>query len=272
LCWRLALFAGVPAGMLLYFLFDPVGGAILLCPGLVFGPLSFWVGGKFFRLEYERLYTNYTQFRAWYDWRFQVTERYSALPPNEQRAWFGNPAVRKLTAEVVEAGFVHSGDIISSSEAGGSVHRVFCAPDGRTYLVLFFVFETEPGPEQRNLWPASVSALCRTFRAPDGRCDTINFEGVFHRWGRKEPGVKLTIRPPATHPLDLYKLHVEVLERWSNETGLTYLSHESFDRFLTRHEQVAKDRFRMYRQRPYSREDHWRWYLQLDAKPPADSK
>jgi hypothetical protein len=228
---------------------------------------------EFFVKEYRVFWPTYRQTRAFYDWRFPVPERYSALPAGERREWFDDPTVRKYTAELTVAGFVHAGDIAVTSEAAGATaSRVFFAPDGRTYLVLIFVFQMELGPAQAMLWPAKCSALCRTFFTTEGRCDTINFMSHAQRLGRDGPAVRLFIRPRSTHPIDLYAAHLHELERCRVEDGVTAHLHESLAGFMVRYEQVGVQRREAYARRPYSWRDHLRWYLQLDTDPSDDGK
>ncbi len=224
----------------------------------------------FMRLEYQRLFTLYPQYRAWYKWRFSVVERAAVLSFEGARQWTINPAVRKLSADLDAAGFVRVGDFSTFSEAVSTgVTRAYYAPDGHTYVLLYFHFETEPGPDQMQLWPAAVGTVCRTYLSAGTRCDTSSVESYLGRLGRKEPAVRRQVLPTTTHAVEVFEAHAKLIGACMVESDESTLALEPLEDYLVRHAAVAEGRNALYLKRPYSWRDHLRWYLQLDAKPAA---
>jgi|GEM_PF-2861727 len=241
----------------------------LLC---MFAVVFFALAVRILKSEYQWLFTAYTQQREWYADYFQ-RGRYAALPPDDPRPWRNDPVVRKFTAELVEAGFVHVGDAAAiPTENAGTVHCTFHAPDGVTYLVLAFTFANGTRSERFYTWPASSIILCQTFEETGCRLETINDEHPLATLKREDPTARWLILPKNIHPLDLYRRHVEAVEQWVTEVGATLLPHVMFGEFISRQEAISRQECLVYCVNPYSWRDHLRWYLQLDAKPSSESK
>lgn len=207
----------------------------------------------------------------WDDY-FRSITRYAALTPSTARPWQNDPIVRKLTAEVLEAGFTYAGDGAAvPTESAGTVHCAFYAPDGATYLVLAFEFVGGSGTSRWSVWPANVSVLCQTFDTMGNRCETTNYNIPLANLKREHPHVRWLILDPNKHPIALYRAHLKAIEQWARETGCTFARHEPFEEYIVRQEDIQRQDRKIYRARPYSWRDHLRWYLQLDEKPSGES-
>ena len=157
-------------------------------------------------------------------------------------------------------------------EGANTVHRVFHALDGTTYLVLAFTF----AGGSRDLFARvfglqNVSSSAKLF-FPPAALRRINYESIICQLKRKPPNTKLLILPSTTDPLDLFQLHLNAAKETAVETASAPLRHEPIDRLSRRQEDIAKEDRRVYLERPYSWRDHIRWYLQLDARPSTDGK
>jgi hypothetical protein len=149
------------------------------------------------------------------------------------------------------------------------VHRVFLAPDGVTYLVFAFTFRSWPGQAPRH-WPGQLSTIiCQTFNSTGHRFETLNFKGDAKRI---DPTARCLFLPRHIDPLDLYRAHVAAVVEWAKETGAELRAHEPLEQYTERQNEIDRQERKAYRANPYGQWDHWRWYLQLDAKPPAESK
>src|SRR5438874_2890401 len=93
-----------------------------------------WMFSFFVRGEAQLFFTGHRRFRAGYTKLYEESVRLVPLTRAEADAGpeLDNPWGRKLTADLLAAGFAHAGDM--RVEAGGtvSVFRVFHAPDGVT--------------------------------------------------------------------------------------------------------------------------------------------
>ena len=108
----------------------------------------------FLRNECATFWLTYLQYRASYEKCFDEFPRFESLKPDDPKPWLQDPIVRKVTVEVLEAGFVHAGDFTTiPMESAESVESVFFAPDGVTYLILGFRFTIGSGTERWGLWP-----------------------------------------------------------------------------------------------------------------------
>jgi hypothetical protein len=242
--------------------------------GFVGGPLVVYTL-VFFGLESKRLFLDHRENRGEIELHFQTVNRYAAVPLSEAGRWLSDPVVRKMTAEILEAGFVHAGDITTvPTKRAVVVHRTFYAPDGVTYLVLEFQFAGRSIDLGRwAIWPANLnSILCQTFDATGRRFETINSTPDSTTEKRKYPTTDCLLLPKNTFSLDLFRAHAQAMKEWATETKATVIRHEPVDKFIMRQEAIERELQRDYQAKPYSWRDHIRWYLQLDAKPPAKSE
>lgn len=244
------------------------------CLGFVGGPLVIYTL-VFIGLESKRLFLDYRENCGEIEKHFQTVNRYVVVPLGEAGRWLCDPVVRKMTAEILEAGFVHAGDITTvPTKRAVVVHRTFYAPDGVTYLVLEFQFAGRSIDLGRwVIWPANLnSILCQTFDATGHRFETINSAPDSAPEKRKYPTANCLLLPKSTFSLDLFRVHAEEMREWATETKATIIRHEPLDKLITRQEAIEREILKDYRAKPYSWRDHIRWYLQLDAKPPAKSE
>jgi hypothetical protein len=217
----------------------------------------------FVRYEVHLLFPIYRRMRAQFDAFYAEPVRYAAVPRAAADLRFGNPWLRKYTAEAEAAGYAYAGDVASAADNPGTVYRIFHAPDGVTYLVLRFTWATPGGPGVSvRAWPAVVTLQTQTFFPGGGRVECV---------GSKYAGyVRLTAGPDSvgrvfadvTEPDELLRRHAEAVAEYADRTGSHPLRHESFDRYLRRQEAIHEDERHQYAARPYTRADHLRWYLQ----------
>lgn len=229
---------------------------------------------EFIRYERPFLRHGYRVTRELYDNYFRVVPRWETPAPNDPRPWLNDPIVRKLVAEVLDAGFVFAGDAVPAPlESAARVHCVFLAPDGVTYLLLAFEFGRGSGAGRAHLWPVSCNTLCQTVDAEGNRSETT--DGTTHCdpiKRRLDPSTRSLVLPRVTHPLTVFETHAKALADWTTGSAARLRPHEPIERFWERRiEEFDKER-QLYLAHPYSWRDQFRWYLQLDAKPCADTK
>jgi hypothetical protein len=263
----------------------PLGLGLCLLPMLVGDPRGWWgellvvfflascvlwlgFTVNFVRPEIARLQTDFRTIRANLRARYDQPATYVVLTPSDPCTWQDDPVVRKLTAEALEAGFVHLGDAASVPiQDATTFHRAFLAPDGTTYLTVAFTVAGYSGTERVRIWPATVDTLCQTFD-PAGNCfETSDYVHPLALLKREDPTGRWVSVPRGTHPLEVFAAHKEAVCDWLEEGNRTRHRHDSFDDFVKCQNKIARRECTIYRARPYSWRDHLRWYLQLDAKP-----
>jgi hypothetical protein len=225
----------------------------------------------FFSLEFPRLFGAFPKFRESFDRHCRALERYEVVPDAHSAPWREDPVIRKLTIEILEAGFVHAADVTTiPAESANIVHRVFLTPDGITYLVLGCRFAGGSGATRGCVWPAHCCPICQTFFSTGERFETSNEMSVLQTLKRAVPNARTLVVPPTTHPLEMCRAHTSAVKQWVIETGATCLPQETMDRFILWQEDICKEVWRVYRERPYSWRDHLRWYLQLGVSRSGD--
>lgn len=267
-CVVVALGLAIAGPYLVVSLVEKIETLFLAIPLFLVWCFVFWT---FARREFRLLFRVYRQRQAENAERYQNPTRYTRLTPEQAGARLDDPIVLKHTAHVIDAGFVHVGDVSSIPiEQANVVYRIFHAPDRMTYLVLVCLIkgEDKTGP----YWPISVGFECQTFFSDGGRADSINYATHESYEFEPPPSTRLLTFPQATDPLSLFRLHTAVVDALVEETAATPVRHEPFDQYIRRQEQISEDECQGYANRPYSFRDHLRWYLQLDAKPSSESK
>lgn len=244
----------------------PVCGVL----SLAFGCFTLTVAGCFVTAEFPYLFGNYYATRLRYNDMYRRVEQYDPVPPDAPAPWRTDPTIRKLTAEMIEAGYTYFADAISvPAERAEQVHRIFRAPDGISYLVLAFQFASNHGEDRLPVWPTRYCVLCQTFAENGDRFETTDFQPTLVGLRRVDPTCRVLVVPGGTSPIDTHRAHVKAAAGWLAEEGERPLRHEPADAYIDRQEEISAQQRRVYRAWPYSWDDHIRWYLQLDAKPPA---
>jgi|GEM_PF-6435093 len=226
--------------------------------GLCLGGLAcLYFVGNFANQEW-RFLVSYWGLRAqaiksyWKDPGFRIGD------PERSEMLLRDPAVRRHTRNLLDAGFRLAGDITASSWPG--VYRNFLAPDGITYLVLICWAEISDGDVQFRSWPASVSFQAQTFFTNGGRVDSLASKQFLR--GPQEPSTLIRSVSQA-RALEFLEAHRLAAEEFASEEGLTPCRHESLAKFLERQQQIFEVEAEHDRRRRYSLRDHLRWYLQL---------
>ncbi len=234
----------------------------------------FWIAlfHQFFRNEFYLLFDTFDAQRAACAAGTRA-QRYAVLTPEQTTARLNDPAVRKYTTDALAAGFVHIADVASVPfEHATTIYRIFHATDGATSLAIRCDTHTMDDRNVWSLWPATVGLECQTFFSDGGRVDSVADAVYLPRVTNWPESTRLLAIPTATDPLALYQTHREAVDEVLGEMAVTTVRHEPFDVYLRRQEQISEAEHQAYVARPYSWRDHLRWYLQLDAKPPENSK
>jgi hypothetical protein len=200
-------------------------------------------------------------------------QRFAALTPEQSAPRLDDPAVRKFTRDVLDAGFDFVGDVASVPlDRAEVIYRIFHAPDRVTSMALICYTHNLSGGEGYAMWPAMVTFECQTFFSDGGRIDSVN-HGSHPSYAREHaPSTRLLAFPDATDPVSLYRAHRAAVDAAEGETSATPLRHEAFDIYLRRQEAISEAEVRGFAAHSYSWWDHLRWYLQIDAKPSTNSK
>jgi hypothetical protein len=178
-------------------------------------------------------------------------------------AFEADPAVRKYTAELVGAGFHHAGDM-GRSGAGEvmRVARVFLAPDGVTYLVVWCLRADCVGADVRiGLWPSRVRLTAETPFAGGAWVESANTEFTDRRpW--VSPGSLIRSVPGVADPVEFYRDHASAVAVFAIEHALSATEHGSFAGYVQQ-QATRLEEYRRHRlDHPYSWGEHLRWYLQ----------
>lgn len=242
-------------------------------PPLAIGLVTIWLAIDFIKRENWLLFDCYRNNRESYRAYFRVTARYESVPADTPAPWRDDPTLRKLTAEMTEAGFAVFADVTTiPTESAGVVHRVFCAPDGVSYLVLSFNFANGYGTERSHVWPARrYSTLFQTFSETGLRFETLDEPPTLTVLRRADPTGRVLVVPKGASLADAYRAHTKAVAEWLTEENTRAERHEPAGALIARQEEISVQQRAIYRAKPYSWSDHVRWYLQLDAKPAAKS-
>ncbi|MBN9119352.1 MAG: hypothetical protein J0I06_09350 [Planctomycetes bacterium] len=243
------------------------------CLAVIFGTLWYICFYAFAQNEYHNLFRTYGLLRAARAETYRRAEQYAALAPEQAAPRLDDPVVRKYTADVLAAGFVHVGDVspVPFEEADGT-YRIFRAPTRGTYLVLNCWARTRSGDETYPYWPMLVDFECQTFFSDGGRVDSLNQRTHDSNISDRPASTRLLTFPKVADPLALYQAHMEAVETVLDETTAMTVRHEPLDLYIRRQEQISEEEHRASARRGYSWRDHIRWYFQLDAKSSDNSK
>jgi hypothetical protein len=222
-----------------------------------------WLGWMFLKNQGQLWFTGFTEFHRRYCELYEEAVKVMPLPDSEtarlDQAW-----ARKYTADLEAAGFTLAGDLRPEPElAGPGVIRVFLAPDGATYLNVLFSYATHRDPERSfQLWPGAMVFLAYTYFPDGGRVVSVSGRHVGYRKKLSGPETLARVFPDAAEPLDFTRRHLAAVEEYAKENGRTPLSHERWEVYLRRQNEAQDEERRLYGERPYTRGDHWFWFIQ----------
>lgn len=243
--WILLLplvFALWPVLMLLYF--------------FVKGEWRLWNFGFYrFRDGYARIYTEAIQ--------------HLPLTRAEADARLNVPWARKFTADLEAAGFRYLGDmrLEPARAVGDGVFRAFAAPDGLSYLTVFFHLGTAEDQEPRfKNWPAAVAFLGHTYFADGGYATSVSGRSLGYRKKRTGPEHLARVFRDADDPAEFARRHADAAAKFGAETGRRPVAHQTFEHYLRRQKELSDDERRLFADNPYTRGDHLHWYLQWPRK------
>jgi hypothetical protein len=245
-----------------------LAGAGWWFPMAVYGMLGLtaaWVFSFFVRNEARLFFGGYGQFRALYTRLYEDSVRLVVLARAEAEASpeLANPLARKHTADLAAAGFTHAGDMRMTGGGPGGVFRVFYAPDGTTYLTLFFYTLSSPDPaEAFRAWPAAEAVAAHTFYPDGARATSVSGRLLGYRRKRTGPETAVRVFPDDIDPQEFVQRHAAMAAAFADETGGSSLRHERFDLYVRRHEAINEEDRRLYADSPYTWGDHLHWYLQ----------
>lgn len=226
--------------------------------------LVLWLASHFLRYEARVWFQGYRNFRNRYAQHYETAVNVVPLPRAEAEARLDNPWIRKYTSELEAAGFRHLGDCRHEPELSGDhVFRVFCAPDGVSYLNLLFFMSTGPDPDTAlRMWPANVAFLAHTFFSDGGWVSSVN--GLTAGYRKKRTGADHLARVfvDALEPIEFGSRHMASADKFAKDTGRTPLAHERFDQYLERHNALQEQERKLFAGNPYTWGDHVRWYIQ----------
>jgi hypothetical protein len=235
-----------------------------LLPIVVVAWVGFWLLWHFVTGEFRLLFRGYEEFRSRYAQLYEQSVVLVPLTREESEVRMANPWARKYTTELEAAGFVQLGDLqIKPAINGDGVVRIFCGPDGVTYLNLLFMMSTHPDPALGFLaWPATVSFLGTTYFTDGGRATSVNGRTNGYRKKRTGPEHLARVFADAEDPLEFVRLHAEAAGQFAKQTGRSPQRHEPLAQYVRRQNEMQEEERRLFVQRPYTWGDHWRWYLQ----------
>lgn len=189
-----------------------------------------------------------------------------ARPADPLAAALNDVVVRKVTADLVDAGFVHDGDAAAVPHAEATAaYRFFRAPDGRSYLAVGFSFGWVTAHGRAHTWPASVIlVLCQTFFADGTRLETCNRSDPLCTLGRGVPTATWHTVPSETSLLECYARHQKLLAERMTASESQPLKPVPPERFVALQNDISAEQYEAYWRRPYGPRDHLWWYLGYD--------
>jgi hypothetical protein len=218
--------------------------------------------GFFWLVEFNILIKGRRYLRSVFTRHFGES-RLQTLGPSESTERTDDPNVRKLTAELLAAGFTHLGDLLSALNDGdGMLIRVFADPSRTAILTAGFVASQEFGAGTVfHFWPRAVALQAYTFFRSGGRVETATASFSYRRL---RPGPDSLIRyvPDTFDPLELHRCHLAFVAEFAQERSLDPLPAVRFDEFVRRLEQIREEGRQHFEERGLSLSDHLRWYLQ----------
>lgn len=223
-----------------------------------------WLAWSFLRNESQLWFTGFSQFHRRFSQLYEESVKVAPLADSEAAARLDQPWARKYTADLEAAGFTLAGDLRCEPElAGPGIVRVFLAPDGATYLNLFFSLATDSDPERSfQLWPGAVVLVAGTYFPGGGRVLSTNGKHLGYRKKLSEPQTVTRVFHDAEEPLDFMRRHLAVVEEYAKEYGRPPLRHERWEVYVRRQNEAQEEERLLYGERPYTRGDHWHWYIQ----------
>lgn len=224
------------------------------------------------KTAHDAFWVTYLETRVRYHAHYHTFVRFAPIPPRDQ-PWLTDPVVRKVTTTLLHAGFTHAGDYaLVPIDSAICVQRAFLARDGVTYLCVGFNYAGGDGTARWLVWPATFGCFCLT-RDSEGRYfQTLLYDTPLTVLKREDPIARWLVLPESTRPLALFDAHVKAVELWVRESGAELLKHEPFEKCVVQLADSANHERDAYSARPYSWQEHVRWYLQRDAKSSDNSK
>jgi hypothetical protein len=266
---RAAVYAALVAALALavWWAAGTVFLGLLIAPLGLVGLLVLIPAGFFVYIEWALLFGCYRKIQERYARLKAESLRIVALDRATVDAKLANPAARKYTADLEAAGFTYLGDVRTEPLVYvDTMTRVFLAPDGVTYLQVAFTLSSRADPdegvEEQTIWPAGVGFQAHTDFEIGGVTSTHQRDLGFLK-KRSGPEQIFRVFVGADDPLELVRLHREVVLEFAKETGRAPLGHERFDQFVRRQNDNQDEERRLYADAPYTWGDHLHWYLQI---------
>jgi hypothetical protein len=224
-----------------------------------------WLFGTFCWSEGRLFFGGHAMFRRGYGRVYAESIRIVPLEEDEALARLGNPWARKYTAELAALGCAHAGDVRLDPERSGEAGvRVFCAPDGATWVLLMVQIATAPDePVVHQMWPAASVLLAQTFFTDGARLSSVNGPTEGFRRKRTGPESQGRVFVDASDPAEFLQKHADAVREFANETHRTAAPHGTLEEFLRRHEALQEEERRLYADDPFTWGDEWHWYLQI---------
>ncbi len=223
-----------------------------------------WLARAFLRNEYHLWVGGFAEFHRRYSQLYEEAVKVMPLAGSEAALRTDQPWLRKFTADLEAAGFARAGDLRVEPElAGPGLIRVFLAPDGATYLNVVFSYATDRDPERAlQVWPGGMVLVAVTYFRDGGRVISVNGMHNGYRKALSGPEVVMRVFQDAEEPLDFTSRHLAVVEEYAKEFGRPPLQHERWEVQVRRLNDAQEEERRLYGERPYTRGDHWYWYIQ----------
>jgi hypothetical protein len=189
-----------------------------------------------------------------------------ARPQNPLAAVLNDVIVRKVTADIVAAGFVPDADAAGVPHAHATtVYRIFRAPDACSYLAVCFYFGWHTEQGRIHSWPAVTSMVhCQTFIADGTRLETCTQSDELTTLGRGVPTTTWHTIPEDTLPLECYARHQKLLAERMAESESPALKHASPERYVALQNEISAEQHEAYWRKPFGPRDHVWWYLGYD--------
>ncbi len=195
-------------------------------------------------------------------------EGFVPLSVHEAATRLADPVSRKYLAELSAAGFVLIGGVgVLTGSEGGSLHRVFAAPDGITYLVLICYSHVARNPDLRvHFWPQFVALKAYSFLTEGARIESASAMSYGFWKQRVGPNNLIRFVRDVEDPNKFSRTHAAAVAAFVTERGLTPARHERFEEFFRRQAAIHEEQRQQYLDRSFTWSDHLRWYLQWPRK------
>ncbi|HEV3440862.1 MAG TPA: hypothetical protein VG122_26140, partial [Gemmata sp.] len=195
-------------------------------------------------------------------------EGFVPLSAYEAATRHADPLSRKYLAELSAAGFVLIGGVgVLTRGECGSLHRVFAAPDGITYLVLICYSHVARNTDLKvHFWPQFVALKAYSFLTGGSRIESASAMSYGFWKQRVGPNTLIRFVRDVEDPIEFSRNHAAEAAAFATEQGLTPARHERFEDFFRRQAAIHEEQRQQYLDRSFTWSDHLRWYLQWPRK------